>query len=258
MPRSREFPAERRRALEAAGGIAYWQGDMVAAQPWYDECLELTRAAGDTRDIANALYNDAFPMLVNAANLPRAHELLDEALPMFRELDDTAGVARSLWALGNYFYFDRRNDEATAPLDEAVGLFRKLGDEFSLAWALHTGALVAMRAGDAATAGPLVREALRMFSETSDVSGIVMLLDDAAQLARIEGDPVRATHLAGAAAAHQASSGAGLGTMLNLQEGWTGREGLSDEDGAKAWAEGQAMSVEQAVAYALDETTVRT
>jgi len=91
-----------------------------------------------------------------------------------------------------------------------------------------------------------------MFAETDDVSGIVMLLDDAAQVARTEGNAVRATHLAGAAAAHQAASGAGLGTLLNVQDGLTGREGLSEEEGAKAWAEGQAMSLDQAVAYALN------
>jgi predicted ATPase/class 3 adenylate cyclase len=254
LPGGNTDPATRMKALEAAGGVAYWQGDMAAAQPWYDECLELTRATGDEAALANALYNDAFPMLIGQDNLPRARMLLEEALPLYREQKDTSGVARCLWALGNYFYFEHVYGDAVAPLDESIELFRGLGDRFNLAWALHTRALVAAKSGAPATATPLVNEALGMFSETGDVSGIVMLLDDAALVARVEGNAVRATHLAGAAAAHQAASGTGLGTLLNVQEGLTGREGLSEEAGAKAWAEGQAMSIEQAVAYALNTT----
>src|SRR5437667_962550 len=41
MPNSRDFLQERLVALEAAGGLAYWQADMDAAQNFYDECLEI-------------------------------------------------------------------------------------------------------------------------------------------------------------------------------------------------------------------------
>src|SRR5438552_131492 len=63
--------------------------------------------------------------------------------------------------------------------------------------------------------------------------------------------PVRATRLAGAAKAHQATSGTSLGWLLSEQEGRTGREGLSEDEAARAWAEGQAMSLEQALAEAV-------
>src|SRR6202022_2705307 len=38
-PNSGEFPKERLAALEAAGGLAYWQADMDVAQRFYDECV---------------------------------------------------------------------------------------------------------------------------------------------------------------------------------------------------------------------------
>jgi len=242
-------PSEvRRQALEAAGGVAYWQGDMRAAQVYYDECLHLARATGDKREIANALYNDGFPMLVDQSDIPRGLGLLEEALPMFRELADDAGVARCLWAIGNAQHFLRNYTASIPVLEEAINLFRRLGNQFGLAWALHTRALVAMRLDDAATAGPQVREALGIFSTAGDVSGIGMLLDDFAQLAGLEGNPLRAAKLAGAAAAHQASSGAGLGAVVNVAEG----RGIPTEDADKrAWTEGQAMSLDTAVDYAL-------
>jgi hypothetical protein len=77
-------------------------------------------------------------------------------------------------------------------------------------------------------------------------------LDNLSVIARTEGDPVRATRLAAAAVAQQAVAGTSLGGLLSYQEGRTGREGLDEADAAKAWAEGQAMSLEEAVAYAID------
>src|SRR5205814_9419112 len=55
LPKSRDYPMERLQALEAAGGLAYWQADMESAQRFYDECLEVTRTTGDQRALANAL-----------------------------------------------------------------------------------------------------------------------------------------------------------------------------------------------------------
>jgi hypothetical protein len=60
-----------------------------------------------------------------------------------------------------------------------------------------------------------------------------------------------AVQLASAAAAHQVISGAGLSAILNIEEGRIRREDLSDESDIRAWAEGQTMSIEQAVELAL-------
>src|SRR5947208_9804776 len=94
LPGGDKFPEARRHALEAAGGIAYWQADMAAAQVWYDEALVLTRAAGDKRAIANAIYNDSFPRVLQRTDMATALVLLDEALTLYRELDDKPGIAR--------------------------------------------------------------------------------------------------------------------------------------------------------------------
>jgi predicted ATPase/class 3 adenylate cyclase len=251
MPRARQNPAARARALEAAGGVAYWQGDMPAAQAFYDECLEEARAAGDKSGIANALYNDSFPLLVERRDLARSRRLLEEALPLFRELGDPGGTSRCLWGIGNSHYFEHRLSQAIGYLDEAIELSRKLDDRFSLGWALHTRALVAIKGADPAAAWPFVREALAIFSEAGDLSGIAILLDDAAAIAQLAGDAQRALRLAGAAAVNQASSGAGLGGILNVDEGWNWNEKITTEEGTRSWAEGQAMTLEQAVAYAM-------
>jgi predicted ATPase/class 3 adenylate cyclase len=254
MPNSDQFPQERLLALEAAGGLAYWQADMKAAQGFYDDSLELTRRVGDKRAVANAIYNDAFPMLVKRTQLDRARVLLREALPLFQELNDEVGVGRTYWGLGNADYFDQIYEPARQQLEAAEAIFRRLDDRFDLAWSLHTLGLVALKTERVDAARACFAEALTIFVRAQDISGIVLQLDNLSTVARLEGDPIGATRLAAAADAHQLLTGTGIGPMLRDLEGRTGREGLDDQQAEAAWAEGRAMNLEQAVAYALKGT----
>jgi predicted ATPase/class 3 adenylate cyclase len=250
LPGGDQFVDARRRALEAAGGIAYWQGDMTAAQGWYDECLALTRPTGDKRSIANAVYNASFPHAVDRTAMESALPLLDEALTLYRELGDKPGVARCLWGIGNVHHFLNDYPAAVPSLDESIALFRTLGDNFGLGWALHTRALVAINMEDVTTAEPLVEEALKMFSTAGDISGITILLDDGAHVARLHGDRMRSLRLAGAAAAIQARTGANLAAMANVNSGRP-LAAAADEEEKKAFAEGFAMTADEAVSFAV-------
>jgi tetratricopeptide (TPR) repeat protein len=226
---------------------------MDAAQGFYDESLELTRRVGDRRAIANAIYNDVFPMLVRRTQMDRARALLREALPLFQELNDEVGVGRSYWGLGNADYFQQIYEPARQQLETGEAIFRRLDDRFDLAWSLG---LVAVKMGAVEVAKRHFLEALHLFIDAQDVSGITLQLDNLSVIARHEGDPVRATRLAAAAATQQATTGTGLGGLLSQQEGRTGREGLGESEAARAWAEGKALTLEQAIAYALDPTAL--
>jgi len=211
---------------------------------------------GDKRAIANAIYNAGFPMTVSRKTIPRAKLLYQEALTLFRELGDDGRIARTLWGIGNANFFDKDYAAAKPALEEAQALSRRLDDRFNLAWSTHTLGLVAFNTNDIATAKKSFLEALQLFLEAQDVSGITLQLDNLSSIARKEGDPLRATRLAAAAVAQQTATGTGLGGLLSYQEGRTGREGLSEADAATAWAEGQSLSLDEAVAYAMDPKAV--
>jgi predicted ATPase/class 3 adenylate cyclase len=251
LPQGSQHPAERLLALEAAGGLAYWQADMDSAQRFYDECLEMTRKTGDKRALANALYNAAFPRVVNRSDTAGPRILLEEALPLFRQLGDDGSVARVLWGLGNGYYFEAHYPRARQLLEEAQALSRKVDDRFSLGWALHTHGLASLKTDDVETARKDFLEAVQLFIEAKDVSGLVLQLDNLSQIIRRDGDPARATRLAAAAKAHQQATGTSLGQLLSEQEGRTGREGLSQQDAAKIWAEGQALPLDRALEEAV-------
>ena len=95
---------------------------------------------------------------------------------------------------------------------------------------------------------------LGIFAAAGDVSGIGTALSNFRSLAVEEGDAVRALRLGGASAALVQRTGADLATVITEIEGRPNRErNMIDEAGAaRAWAEGAAMSMPDAIAYALE------
>jgi hypothetical protein len=57
LPHAAEHPEVLEKAVEAAGGIAYWQGDMEGSRELYARQEELAAQRGDERGQALAIYN---------------------------------------------------------------------------------------------------------------------------------------------------------------------------------------------------------
>jgi predicted ATPase/class 3 adenylate cyclase len=240
----------RAKALEAVGGVAYWQGDMPGAETYYAEALEIARAVGDQHGVANALYNASFPLLVTERDVPRGQRMLEEALPIFRSLGDERGYAQVLWALGQAYFRMSDNAASATTLDEAIALFTRLGDRFGLGWAHYVRGTLAFRMNEPEVAKRHQLDALRIFADADDVSGAVLVLIGLAGVARLEGDLMRAARLAGASEVLETTSGAGLGTVVSAQQGWRPTGPLSAEE-ESVRQEGRAMTLQQAIEYAM-------
>jgi predicted ATPase/class 3 adenylate cyclase len=253
LPGASEDSAVRAKALEAVGGVAYWQADYETARTFYEESLEIWRRLADRSEMANAFYNIAFTLSVPRTDLPAAHALLEESLALYREVGDEGGVAKVLWGLAGDEQLD--DETAEAYMTEAVSIFRRLGDQFGLGWALHSMGNWGVDNGDYEAARDRYSEALTIFADARDITGILLLLDDFSILATARGQRERALRLGGAVAALQASTGTDLvGSMTRVGGRDLYSQGLTDEAEISAWAEGQAMSVEEAVAYAFKDS----
>jgi tetratricopeptide (TPR) repeat protein len=253
MPGAVAFPGARAKALEAAGGILYWQGDMEGARRLYEESLALWRELGDKKHIANALYNLAFVFIVPRTEVDRGRSLIEQSLALYEELGDKSGIARTHWILANLAHYYKDYRAARAHLAVSLPIFRELESRFDLAWALHQVGLTEIRMGEQTAARVALNESLSLFEEAGDIPGIAVLLDDLSQLAVAEGDLERAARLAGKASALQASSGMDLATLINAAEGRSrpGETGTDQQALTAAWEEGRAMPTEEIVAYAL-------
>src|SRR5260370_35138508 len=143
----------RLRALEAAGGLAWWQGDVPATRGWYADALELSRQLGDPALIANAAYNLSLAVAL-AGDQATARTLLDEALRLYRALGDRAGTAKTLCGLGVNYYYAQAYQAARESAQQALALFRELSDSFGIGWALHMLGWANVRLGATAGAPP--------------------------------------------------------------------------------------------------------
>ncbi len=240
------------KCLNELAQVAQAEGDCEGANRLYTESLALHRKLGNRRSVAIVLEN--LGLLARDMGEPeRARPLLTESLGIDRDLGDRVGIANCLAKLAQ-IALDEGDPIAARPLcEEAVGVFRQIGDKSGLSSALSVYALVAHaeEAGD--TARALLREALDLECEMEDRRAIAACLDG---VGRVIGSAQQATavRLWAAADAIRASIDAPLpfaDQVARERDINAARDSLDAAAFAAAWAEGTAMSQDQAVDYAL-------
>jgi predicted ATPase/DNA-binding SARP family transcriptional activator len=250
---------ERAAALAAAGGLAYWRGDMQEAEDRYAGVVALRRRIGDHVGIADAVFDLAFvfdpalrPPPEDPERTAAGIRLAEEAHELYLLAGHEPGIARSEWRLGSVIA-GRDIESAKRLLSSSVERFRRLDDRFGLGWALHSYGLTLLRSVDSDSAAAAFGEALRLFSGAGDGSAIALLLEDFAEVAKAEGDALRASRLQGAASGARRTTEAELVVANPLwQLGDAVPRGLIDPAALEhAWADGRAMSQADAIAYAL-------
>ena len=256
-------PAIRARAMSAAGSLAYWQNDGPACIQQYEASLELRRELGDEAEIASALFDLGHAMSCVAAvkDTARGRTLLLESLEGYRSLGSPMGEAWLVWALGCNRHFAGDNRAAIDEIGKALEQFRELDDPFGLAWALTMRGAAAQVAGQGELAKDHFREALPIFAEVDDVSGLDSVIEHLARAAAADGDPRRALRLTAAAARIRGISESAIMLMVHASQSggvrslWPDRAKLplTPEEVDLLTREGEAMTTEEAVAYALAE-----
>jgi predicted ATPase/class 3 adenylate cyclase len=254
LPGATRHPELRLRALDAAGGIAYWQGDLDAASTWYRDEQAQAAALGDARTEAEAIYNEAMTRTTTREGAEAGRLLAEEAVRRYQALGDRHGEARALWGVVNSYVFSMDTGPAAEIDDRAIAIFREVDDRFMLAWSLFTRGLIASQMSDFELARRTLTEAMTIFRDTEDLSGYALVLDGFATLDWLEGNAVRALRLAGAAAAIQDLSGVGLAAVNRVAARFDPAELIaSDPALAAAYAEGQRIAPDAAVREALGQ-----
>jgi predicted ATPase len=242
----------RAKALEAAGGVAYWSGDMKKSQEFYEEALELLRQLGDRGPIAYGLYNLAFARGY-LGHSEEARGLLDQARAVFVDLGDGAGVAAATWGIGDAWAASGDLAEARLCFEQSIASFEELDDPFGLGWALYTQGEVLIRLHDYEAARDHLVRGMQLF-DGSDISALVMYLAVFAALAIAQGDEERGVRLAGAMAGLRDETGTnlvrvGMSTAAALDPEALG---LMEGELVDVYDAGRAMSAAAARAYALE------
>jgi predicted ATPase/class 3 adenylate cyclase len=243
-------------SLNDLGVVAYEQGEYGRAAALHEESLALFREVGDRWGIAISLSYLGHRASVQG-EYGRARALLEESLVLARGLGDRRVIALSLNSLGEVARVQGEYERARALYEESLALFRELGDKRSVAIPLVNLGLVAQAQGEYERVRALYEESLALSREVGDKPGIAHGLEGLASTALEPGAAPAVgawgARLLGAADALRAAIGAPLPptdqapverTVVSL------RAALGDDAYEAAWAEGQALTLEEAVALA--------
>src|SRR6478735_4752081 len=226
IPDAEAHPAALARALGARGGIAYWLGDPDLTMDSYVRALALARALDDPRLLAEALADVALTEgdISDPESMARTSErglaLLDEALAIYRDLGDRRGEARVLWTIGTGYTYIGDLAASERFLSLAADIAEDSGDVFHASWATYMRAGIAGRSGDMEGAAALVRRALEMFASVRDVTGVLLCIDEIGYGFTQAGQIADGLRLSAAAAAFERRHG---GTYIFVTRGLTDR-----------------------------------
>jgi predicted ATPase/class 3 adenylate cyclase len=282
----------RAKVLYGAGRL---QSDAGQANALIEQALTLWRELEDKPGMADALLN-----LGRVARLQgdyeRSGKLVEESLALFREQQIMWGVVWALISLADVALDLGDSAQAQEPVEEVLALTESLGDTYGNMWArclrgrlahlqgdLEQAAMllgeslawlrkmrnpsrfemlndlgrVAFDQGDTDRAAVLFKESLKLNQEPGYEIDITDSLVDLAGVAEALGLPARAARLLGAAESiRQSISGSLTPVKRTIFDRYaaTIHARLDEATFGAAWAEGQALTIERAVAYALNES----
>jgi predicted ATPase/DNA-binding CsgD family transcriptional regulator len=241
--------------LRGLGLVACWRGDRTAGQALFEECLEIYRSFGDKLGAAFCLERLGTNALAQE-DLVRGLALYEESLALCRKIEYRVGIAEQHCSLAEVAR--RRGDFALAAslFAESQALYHRPGFAGEAQNPLDGLGRVACSQGDYAQARSLQLRALAIRRVPGDPISLLQSLQSLAILASAQEQFVRAARLFGAVEAFvQPLSYCFLPIWRaeHKRSVEATRARLAAAEFMTLFAEGQTMTLEQAVAYALAE-----
>jgi tetratricopeptide (TPR) repeat protein len=236
--------------------LALIHGADREGRAWGSEALAFSRQLGDRANSAWALFYLGAHSLASPDEYVAGIALCEEGLALFRELDNPLGMARTLNILGELARLAGDYERARTAYNECIAIFRKTGDK--LREAIVTGNLsyVVQHQGDYKRAEALCKEGIARLQDLEIRYPGAFFLGALAGPVAAQGDAERAARLLGAAEAAREAMGVEQLPSDQLEVDAyiaAARDQLDQATFDAAWAAGRAMSLEEAVAYALGQ-----
>jgi predicted ATPase/DNA-binding CsgD family transcriptional regulator/transcriptional regulator with XRE-family HTH domain len=249
--------ALRAKALNAAGFRATDHAEYGAANAFHERALGIWRRLGNTAGLVASLHGVGDTALWKG-EVGAARAAYDEGLSIARSQGTLEDVSLFAFHLAQLSWLVGELDAGELFGEEALRVGREAGSTTWPPYALFVLASLAHERGDVSGAGARYREAIELAWEHHDRLCIRMALPGLAGLATLEGDPVRALRLAGAANALEEDAGIWAFPPIRARhERWleAAREAIDPQAREAAWAAGRALNLEETVAYSLEQGT---
>lgn len=251
-------PTVRAKMLNTSSRLAYASGDHAAGVHLARQALSIAQDTNDQENCAWAYLFLSAHLMFSDDRIEEAITYAEECLNLFQELDLKFGIAFGLNMLGELARLEGDYPHAGRLYEECLVLSKQTGDKLREAISLGNLSFVAYHQNEYNLAIDYCKRALAISSslQMRYVSAIILAM--IAGPIGAKGDPKRATRLLAAAETQLEAMGASIQAgdqhEVDLFK-YTIREQLGETDFNKAWADGQAMTMEQAIAEALEGTS---
>ncbi len=245
-------PAYHPKFLLSAGHMAFLY-DLDAGKPLFMRALTLSRDVGDRLQMAWALALLGYTM---APEPEAALPIVEESLALFRDLKHQPGMAQALNIIGEIARFNGDDDRAKRAYEECLAVCQQTGERRRIVFMFENLAFIAVHESEVERAKALGRQGLWLARDMDNRLEMAKALPILAWVMGMLGQPQRAIRLLGAS--ERALEGMGAFNQLNDKREVDGmgaavRAQLDEATFQAAWAEGRALTLEQAVAVALAE-----
>jgi len=243
--------------LYGLGTVLLAQGDLTGATRLLHESLAIYRQLGDKGGEASVMVSLS-SLAQDLGDYSRAAVQAQAGLELYQEVGNKHGVSWALSVLADIAQLEGDSGRARSYFEASVALTRESGNTRPIAAGVG---VTAREAGDDERAMALVRERLALIRNIGDKENIIECLEDVAATAAMQSLTTYAARLWGAV--ERVGEAIGHSRVLPAKRALAERivadaRGSVDEAvWAAAWAEGRAMTLEQAVAYALDASSAR-
>jgi non-specific serine/threonine protein kinase len=248
---------ERAQALNGAGFLANKLGHLAEARTLLEQSIEILRRLGHEASVGETL-NNLGDVASDQGDHGFARQCYEESLTIRRKRGYQWGVGWSLIHLGRLARQEGDHERATALDQESLALFRETDDAGGVTWAWYELGKLRHAQEDFGAARSCYQEALSISREMIENPSLPMYLEAFASLVVVQGEAERAARLYGAAerAREAKSTPLSPSERTEYEPGVTAaRTALGESAFAGAWSAGRALTIEQAVQYALEERT---
>jgi predicted ATPase len=218
-----------------------------------EESLFLCQTLGDLWGEA-AAFACFGHVAVGQNDFLQAIKFYERSLTLNQELGDKRGIAYLSRKLGEALQFQGDYEQAATLYEESLVLFQKLGHKRDMAWCLYRMGEVANYRGDNQVAKQLYRTSLQLFQKMELSRDVASFFEEQAYLAESKGQPERAVRLLAVAETFRKVTGIILPPVWqqNYERFKTRlRNQLGNDLFDQAWAEGEQMTQQEAIEYAL-------
>jgi tetratricopeptide (TPR) repeat protein len=232
------------------GNVAYDRGDYTTARFVYGQSLALFRETGNYPG-TNISLHKLIKVAIQQGNHAEARALSDQGAALARQNGDPGLLIMA----GELARQTGECDRAAGLYQEALTLYRNQDNRPGTVMALHNLGHAELRLGQVLSARARFVEGLRLAEVGGGRRSVAQCVAGLGAAEVAGGRPERAARLLGAAGARLGGSGTDLDEVDQAE--WeraeaAGVAALGREGFDAAFAEGQAMIWEQAVAFALD------